>query len=53
MNLSEQSILQTDSISYLGTNISSSSDSQSPMARFFPPEALTGEEVRGGVISML
>ena len=40
------------SISYLGTNTSSSSDSQSPMARFFPL-ALTGDGVGGGVISIL
>lgn len=38
---------------YLGTKTSSSSDSQSATARFFPPAAFTGEGVGGGVISIL
>ena len=39
-------------ISYLGTK-TSSSDSQMATARFFPPVALTGDGVGGGVISTL
>jgi hypothetical protein len=54
--LSEQKIFgmwDTDSVSYLGTKTFSSSDSQSAMARFFPPDAFTGDGVGGGVISIL
>jgi hypothetical protein len=38
---------------YLGTNTSSSSDSQFAMARFFPLAALVGDGVGGGVVSIL
>ena len=41
------------SISYLGTKTSSSSDSLAAIAHFFPPTALTGEGIGGGVISIL
>ena len=38
---------------YLGTNTSSSSDSQLAIACFFPPAALTEVGIGGGVISIL